>query len=66
VKPCHVTVSKVYSNSCIKLQLISFVKNRTLLRQGVCVTHLHWCKTSDIIFDLAGVCKAWRLVLHIL
>ena len=24
----------------------------------VCVTHLHRCKTSDIIFDLAGVCKA--------
>ena len=28
---------------------IAFVssKNRTLLRQGVCVTHLHRCKTSD-------------------
>ena len=42
VKPCHVTVSKVYSNSCIKLQLISFVKNRTLLRQ-VCVCVWHIC-----------------------
>ena len=40
VKPCHVTVSKVYGNSCIKLQLILFVKNKTLLRQGVCVWHI--------------------------
>ena len=33
-------------------------QNKTLLRQGVCVTHLYRCKTSDIIFGLAGVCKA--------